>query len=1338
MFSELTTSRALHINHENQQHWIIFFLKSSGHSIDIKFLNQFDDLNNFNAFENLKTIYHYSIPNTKLFYPEPFVASPSFMHSDIWFVHILLYQYWLWFVFIFIIVFFFLTFLCTIRWCNMRVKPRRETRGVSRSKCGDLITATVPVSWATSIIVSESTDAIDYYDGFGTTELVIGIRAYQWGWEYYYPKDIDLNYNIKPNYAAFVGNSLKYNKTSDTSLNANNFWKFYQNKNNDTHVTPLLLTSALYNNSKLISFVNFSEFGLNKLSEINAFKRIKTFSKTFTSTLTFAPSNFLFTFKNLVTPYSGASNYLTSAIYGSTKQQNFLTHMSLNNNQTTFFGANSLTKLINIKQYAASSLPRTSSSNLPTSGATALYATPRASSLVSQNATPALFPALSNNVNKSTERSEIKDVTFKLLNVQFFNNSRLLESLNVEKIRQKSEILILKNNADSQRLLLNSSNFYKNKLAISTFSNNQSVGTSEKTIRNFLKITPQTLSLNYSIARSPLPGALAELSDLNWFKGNYSTFISTKARLGTSTTISALYGKKLSLEYPYSPITSNSSKTLNLLYDEIKTSSAKAPLLFQGKEELMPASLLSAYWGFYWNKSGAHLRFANLSQIERTLKNFYLPLFSFYYDYDFRNWQAYELLEDAFWEVTYPLYAHLEYLDVKQTATIPANFAKIDKLFNNKNRTLSAPNAVSAKKKVFQSNSYLNFFFVDDFFIKLGALNTKNFNYIATYQNFTSVEDSYDSSKGANYAFNSAHKLTALAPFTAPSAFSYSTVLDALRSDFADYFIFLDFTPQSAILANEAVASMLQSAISPLSDQTLRVSNTVNLRNTAKNAIVTYNAMQKVFKTRFDENRSHAKLLDLSNSYSTQPFVTASKTNYERLLGKNKTAFSSVSLYKNSFKSLFNDLYEIDSGLNFFFYDFPFLLAHKSDSSRYIWFDWFAKWGYYEVQPSSSSRYAVFGMPYFSKNFEFATNANEAMSESENYLIRIARSRRNYLPNWTHSPYFYLKNSFWQSENVLQNALTKPFSNELTSLHYSLTLAQWYWSSYSTASNSLPVFAPTNSNTNSYARTAVRNASSAQGYYSLLTNLGDILTKREYLVRELFFSKNKVINLLNVLANTPNNALFYDVKTFLDSNNLPLTTNEYSRDYSFAAFTNFRSSYLKTLAWLPFVDQIVSPIASYVTPAADTTTSGNSLILRNQYRPMRKGIVNMIRLHATGAMALPIEIRLQVLASSKDVIHSWAIPSAGIKIDCVPGYSSHRVMIFLVSGIYWGQCMEICGRYHHWMPIVVYFMKRDLFFLWCSHFIHLNPNTGWLGNNRTFADRTKPVSFDKTTWANEL
>ena len=78
----------------------------------------------------------------------------------------------------------------------------------------------------------------------------------------------------------------------------------------------------------------------------------------------------------------------------------------------------------------------------------------------------------------------------------------------------------------------------------------------------------------------------------------------------------------------------------------------------------------------------------------------------------------------------------------------------------------------------------------------------------------------------------------------------------------------------------------------------------------------------------------------------------------------------------------------------------------------------------------------------------------------------------------------------------------------------------------------------------------------------------------------------------------------------------------------------------------------------------------NTDLYKNQFRPLRKGVSNMIRLHATGAIAMPIEIRLHILASSRDIIHSWAIPSAGIKIDCVPGYSSHRVAIFLVSGIF--------------------------------------------------------------------
>jgi heme/copper-type cytochrome/quinol oxidase subunit 2 len=101
------------------------------------------------------------------------------------------------------------------------------------------------------------------------------------------------------------------------------------------------------------------------------------------------------------------------------------------------------------------------------------------------------------------------------------------------------------------------------------------------------------------------------------------------------------------------------------------------------------------------------------------------------------------------------------------------------------------------------------------------------------------------------------------------------------------------------------------------------------------------------------------------------------------------------------------------------------------------------------------------------------------------------------------------------------------------------------------------------------------------------------------------------------------------------------------------------------------INLITNYLLVYFTGNSSTQNlTNNDELLKNQYRPMRKGVSNMIKLHATGAVAMPIETRLHILASSKDVIHSWAIPSAGIKIDCVPGYSSHRIMIFLVSGIF--------------------------------------------------------------------
>jgi hypothetical protein len=108
------------------------------------------------------------------------------------------------------------------------------------------------------------------------------------------------------------------------------------------------------------------------------------------------------------------------------------------------------------------------------------------------------------------------------------------------------------------------------------------------------------------------------------------------------------------------------------------------------------------------------------------------------------------------------------------------------------------------------------------------------------------------------------------------------------------------------------------------------------LRAPVKNSIVTYNAIQKVFKTRFDEGRSNAKLSDISNFFSKQPFVSAPRISYEELLGKNKENFFKINFYKNNFQKYFNNFYDSSNSLNFYFYDFPFLLALKSDASRYL------------------------------------------------------------------------------------------------------------------------------------------------------------------------------------------------------------------------------------------------------------------------------------------------------------------------------------------------------------------------------------------------------------------
>lgn len=69
---------------------------------------------------------------------------------------------------------------------------------------------------------------------------------------------------------------------------------------------------------------------------------------------------------------------------------------------------------------------------------------------------------------------------------------------------------------------------------------------------------------------------------------------------------------------------------------------------------------------------------------------------------------------------------------------------------------------------------------------------------------------------------------------------------------------------------------------------------------------------------------------------------------------------------------------------------------------------------------------------------------------------------------------------------------------------------------------------------------------------------------------------------------------------------------------------------------------------------------------------------------------LPRDIPVRLLVTSNDVLHSWAIPSLGIKVDAVPGRLNQVIVQPTRSGIFFGQCSEICGANHGFMPITIY------------------------------------------------
>lgn len=82
--------------------------------------------------------------------------------------------------------------------------------------------------------------------------------------------------------------------------------------------------------------------------------------------------------------------------------------------------------------------------------------------------------------------------------------------------------------------------------------------------------------------------------------------------------------------------------------------------------------------------------------------------------------------------------------------------------------------------------------------------------------------------------------------------------------------------------------------------------------------------------------------------------------------------------------------------------------------------------------------------------------------------------------------------------------------------------------------------------------------------------------------------------------------------------------------------------------------------------------------------------INLFRLtEVSNHLVVPFRVPIQLLVSSKDVIHSWTIPSLGLKVDAIPGRINQLLMVNNRPGIIVGQCSEICGAGHRFIPITM-------------------------------------------------
>jgi|LauGreDrversion4_1035100.scaffolds.fasta_scaffold19192_1 cytochrome c oxidase subunit 2 len=106
-------------------------------------------------------------------------------------------------------------------------------------------------------------------------------------------------------------------------------------------------------------------------------------------------------------------------------------------------------------------------------------------------------------------------------------------------------------------------------------------------------------------------------------------------------------------------------------------------------------------------------------------------------------------------------------------------------------------------------------------------------------------------------------------------------------------------------------------------------------------------------------------------------------------------------------------------------------------------------------------------------------------------------------------------------------------------------------------------------------------------------------------------------------------------------------------------------------------------------------------------------------LEVDNRIVLPINTHIRLLITAADVLHSWAVPSFAIKVDACPGRLSQASLFIKREGVYYGQCSEICGVNHGFMPIVVKGVNVNSYIVWLADKFGLEYLSVWDEHTRS-------------------